>query len=409
VVTIRIFDREYSARKSYFEGTHRSRSPAETVADYRRHMPRMGITRLANVTGLDNIGVPVFVSVRPNSRSLSTSQGKGISADAARASALMEAIELWHAENIELPVRMDSYLRLRSQANVVDLEQLARVGPVNAHASRPWIEGWDLIGQRPIWVPHEYITNDFVLTAPSELVQSSNGLASGNHLLEAIVHGLCEVIERELTVQWDNSDHVQLVDLNSIQDPQCSELMRRMRKAELFVAAWNMTNEMGIPAFGALVMNTPEHNRWRVEGVCYGYGSHLHPTVALSRALSEAVQTRLTFIAGSRDDMRRDSYRMARDQDLCRDVYSELRKFEPSLRIDEVPSRATDTFEGDLEVLLAALRSAGHEQAVGIDLSKPDIGIPIVKVVVPGMTVPEGKVPLRHANKPQTDVRTDAE
>ena len=64
----------------------------------------MGITRLADVTGLDRIGVPVFQAIRPLSRSVSVSQGKGLDPDAARASALMEAVETWHAERIDRPL-----------------------------------------------------------------------------------------------------------------------------------------------------------------------------------------------------------------------------------------------------------------------------------------------------------------
>ena len=59
---------------------------------------QMGITRLGNVTGLDRIGIPVVVAVRPNSRSVSVSQGKGIELPQAMTSALMEAVEGVHGE-----------------------------------------------------------------------------------------------------------------------------------------------------------------------------------------------------------------------------------------------------------------------------------------------------------------------
>ena len=108
---MKVFGNEVTARKQYFRGTHRVRSPAETLADYSRFMPRMGITRLANVTGLDRIGLPVCVAVRPNSRGLSTSQGKGETIEAAKVSALMESIESWHGERIEQPLRITSWLR----------------------------------------------------------------------------------------------------------------------------------------------------------------------------------------------------------------------------------------------------------------------------------------------------------
>src|SRR5258707_5385963 len=86
--------------KTYRRGTHRALTPADTLARFRPHAAAMGITRLGNITGLDRIGIPVAVAVRPNSRSVSVSQGKGLGLSQALASALMEAIELFHGENL---------------------------------------------------------------------------------------------------------------------------------------------------------------------------------------------------------------------------------------------------------------------------------------------------------------------
>src|SRR4051812_32950415 len=94
--------------KAFRQGTHRAASPAETLARVRTLMAQMGITRLGNVTGLDRIGIPVAVAVRPNSRSVSVSQGKGLDWEQAMASALMEACEGFHAEEIG-PVRTAAY------------------------------------------------------------------------------------------------------------------------------------------------------------------------------------------------------------------------------------------------------------------------------------------------------------
>jgi YcaO-like protein with predicted kinase domain len=357
----------------------------------------MGITRLANVTGLDQVGIPVFVAVRPNSLSLATAQGKGVDTDSARASALMESVESWHAEHIELPLRWDSYQRLRRQAPVVDVDRMPLVGPVNHALARGWLEGWDLLQGRPTWVPHDVVTQDYVVGTRSEFLQSSNGLASGNHLLEAAVHGLCELIERDAELLWGASSDLRAMDLTSIEDPYCAELLKRIRHAELFVGAWEMTSDLGIPAFVALVMNTPEQNRWRVEGLHYGYGCHLEPAVALSRAISEAVQTRLTYIAGSRDDLRKSDYLSTRNPDHLRDVYQELRAAVPSRRLADVPSLSTPTFEGDLEVLLEALRSAGLEQAVLVDLGKPEFDISVVRMIVPDLLIADAALPMRRA------------
>src|SRR4051812_20202893 len=76
----------------------RIEDPSVTRARLRGRLGDYGITRVANVTGLDRLGVPVLMAIRPNSRSLTVSQGKGVETDAAWVSGVMEAIELAHAE-----------------------------------------------------------------------------------------------------------------------------------------------------------------------------------------------------------------------------------------------------------------------------------------------------------------------
>ena len=78
--------------KSYRRGTHRIVSPQETLERVRPFMSALGITRIANVTGLDRLGIPVVMVCRPNSRSIAVSQGKGLDLDSAKASGLMEAL-----------------------------------------------------------------------------------------------------------------------------------------------------------------------------------------------------------------------------------------------------------------------------------------------------------------------------
>src|SRR5258708_21974963 len=104
---------EANVPKKFRQETHRTTSPSETVAHVKTLMPRLGITRIANLTGLDRIGVPVVAVYRPNSRSVAVSQGKGLNLPAAQASGLMESVETYHAENIAHPLRLASYRELR--------------------------------------------------------------------------------------------------------------------------------------------------------------------------------------------------------------------------------------------------------------------------------------------------------
>jgi YcaO-like protein with predicted kinase domain len=398
---LRLFGETHTAAKGYVQGTHRIRPPRETVAELGPLRARLGITRLANVTGLDVIGVPVYVAIRPNSRSLATSQGKGLDADAAKASALMESIETWHAENIACPVRWESYQALARLAAsgsgeaVVDPGELPQMRPPLPSTPQPWVLGWDLVAERPSWVPLDAVTMNFV--APPErgtdLFRSTNGLASGNHPLEAVVHGLCEIIERDAEALWRLDSSLRQLDLGSIGDPYCREVIDRCTRAGAFVVAWDLTTDVGIPVYGAALMERPDPGRMRAMGIHYGFGCHLAPEVALSRALTEAVQTRLTYISGSRDDLFRHDYQRNRDVDLLQAIWDEISNAPSNVRLDAQRSRAAATFEDDVRLLLEAVRSVGVSQVVAVDVSRKDIGLAVVRVVVPGLEGPGGHLP----------------
>jgi YcaO-like protein with predicted kinase domain len=387
-----IFGRDEAQAKLFHDGTHRMRSPAETVETFRAHMPRCGITRLANVTGLDVIGVPVYVAIRPNARSVSVSQGKGISVDAAKASALLECIELWHAENVKLTPTYASIRELRGRASVVDLTHTLRLSDddLDEDLVLPWVEGWDLVAQRPTWVPLDLVSMDLVKRQGVTPIfhQNSNGLASGNHVLEAISHAMCELVERDAVTLnvHDESDPTGaswLIDLDAVTDPQVRRLLGRMEAAGVHVAAQDLTSDVGIPTYAAVIFDRP--GTPRAMGWFWGFGTHLNPEVALSRALTEAAQCRLTELSGARDDLTAEQFDEGRDDDELEAMASVLHESRPSRRLDDRRALATATFEGDVEVLLAAVRSVGVTSVVVVDLSHPDLNVPVVKVVIPGL------------------------
>src|SRR5207248_11245230 len=141
------------------QGTHRSQSLDDTLRRVRRLAPVMGITRVANVTGLDQVGIPVVMVCRPNSRSLAVSQGKGIDLASAYASGLMEAAELYHAETITLPLRLATYEELRYEHNVVDVDELPRDSGSHFHPNLRllWCQGHDLLNGSSLFVPYEMV------------------------------------------------------------------------------------------------------------------------------------------------------------------------------------------------------------------------------------------------------------
>jgi ribosomal protein S12 methylthiotransferase accessory factor len=169
-----------SVPKRFLSGTHRFVSPDETVARIRRLMPVMGITRVADVTGLDIIGVPVVMVTRPAARSLSVSQGKGLTLAAAQASGLMESVEHWHAEHIQLPLKLGTVNELRFRHRLLDVSALPRlsIGAFHDNLRLFWITGLDLMESAPTWVPFEIVHTDYslpLIVGTGSFLMSSSG------------------------------------------------------------------------------------------------------------------------------------------------------------------------------------------------------------------------------------------
>jgi ribosomal protein S12 methylthiotransferase accessory factor len=389
-------DRDLSQPKSYTRGTHRACSPDETLARVRPLAAGLGITRLANVTGLDVIGLPVWVAIRPNARGLSTSQGKGADAASAKASALMESIESWHGEHIDKPLRHDSWAGLGGAAASVD--RLASYAEAVVRRDTPlfWIEGWDLLRGRRAFVPFDCVSTSYVASGrgglPATFVLSSNGLASGNHLLEATLHGLCEIVERDAvalaTPLLRSDDPSRRVDATTIDDPACRAVLELLARAGVLAAIDDITSDCGVPTYACTIVDGEGRVGWRALPAFSGYGCHPDPAIAVLRALTEAVQSRLTHISGTRDDISPREYRRAGNPDDLARHRERIARARPALDLRARASLAGARFEDDLAVVLAGLRRAGVEEAVVVDLTRPELGVPVVKVVVPGMEAP---------------------
>lgn len=381
------------AVKAHTVGTHRIMAPEQTLARVAPFLPIMGITRVANVTGLDAVGIPVVMVTRPNSRSISVSQGKGVTLAAAKASGVMESIESYHAERITLPLKFASFEELRWTHPVVDVDRLPRLstGSFNPHSPILWIEGQDLLNGGPKWVPFEMVHLNFTVPmAPGHgaFLAGSNGLASGNHKVEAISHAVTELVERDATTLWRLQDPVAQaatrIDLDSIDDPVCRSLIDRFEAAGVAIGVWETTSDVGLPAFLCRIVEREELPQHSIRPAS-GMGCHVAREIALSRALTEAAQSRLTFIAGARDDMPRAEYERHLDPAHHARWKATIIEGVGRRSFRDCLTSTAPTIEADLAHQLERLRAVGIEEAVAIDLTKPEFGIPVVRVVVPGL------------------------
>src|SRR5688572_1920519 len=140
----------------------RARPPAETCRQVAPFLSQLGITRVAKQTGLDRIGIPVFSALRPNARTLSSSQGKGISEDAARASATMEAIEFAYAEKPALDVRVLTFDAARATGiPVFDALKFKPIGSAfPSDVRHKYVTGSRISGGGPVLVPYDLVDID---------------------------------------------------------------------------------------------------------------------------------------------------------------------------------------------------------------------------------------------------------
>jgi ribosomal protein S12 methylthiotransferase accessory factor len=370
-------------------GTLRARDAASTLAWIRPLLPQFGITRVANVTGLDRIGIPVWICIRPNGRSLSVSQGKGVTPELAQVSAVMESIECHHAEHVRPPDLVASHRTVRRRYEVVAPRQLQPGIRWKAYDdSRPiaWIRGTHLTRREDVLVPHARVDLDWSHAHPDSglFLVTSTGLASGNEHEEALCHAIFEVIERDAEWRWDRlsakAQHATELCAESVEEPMLRHLLDQFADADISVCMWDLTSDVGIPVYYCSIEETNPFGAIQAFG---GSGCHLSKEIALSRALTEAAQSRLTFIAGSRDDLFPDLYEPAQD---TRDVAATS----PTLDFRTRKSPCLGgTFAEDLATTLDLLRTAGFPDVIAVDHTKPEFGIPVVAVVVSGAREPE--------------------
>lgn len=365
-------------------GTMRSRTAAETLAWIRPKLRELGITRVADVTGLDCVGIPVFVAIRPASKNLTTAQGKGLTRELAMLSAIMESIEDHHSEHPLPPARVGPARAVAQTARVLDTARLPPgyfPAPLDPDRELAWAQGRDLVTGEPVLVPHACVCLDTTVARPeyARWAVCTTGLASGNTTAEATCHALFEIIERDAHARWSAmpaaARRERLVDLATI-DGACRHLVDAYARAELDVAVWELASPFAVPTYLALVT---DRNPFRAIGTFGGIGTHLSPRIALSRALTEAAQSRLTFISGSRDDLSAETYRAQAASPAAPPSDRPARPF------DATEPAPFTRFEDMCAELVARLVARGHGEVVVVDHQRPGWEVPVVHAFVPGL------------------------
>ncbi|SEK88039.1 ribosomal protein S12 methylthiotransferase accessory factor [Methanobrevibacter gottschalkii] len=380
---------------TYFEGTHRIIAPKKTIEINENKLRIAGITRIADITDLDRIGMPVFTAIRPTAEdgAISIYGGKGISKDHAKASAMMEGFERYSAEKQEadetLIATTSAITQKGKYANpkTLNLPQKYEKEDISK-IPLEWNIATDLISGEEYYVPSNAVFHPYnhENNVQSLFKSNTNGLASGNILDEAILHGIFEVIERDAWSIFElTHKNYSQIKLDSIESELINTIINKFESNGIKIKLMDFTADIKIPTIAASADDTITKDAGLLT---LGMGTHLDPEVAVLRALTEVAQSRATQINGAREDtVRADFAREAGYERMKRINKYYFREEEKQINFQDIENKSTTSINADLDIVKKELIANDIKQILYTNLTRPELNVSVVRVIIPEMEI----------------------
>jgi ribosomal protein S12 methylthiotransferase accessory factor len=368
----------------------RSLAPEVTLLHARQLAADAGISEVRDITDLDILGVPVYVSVRPHARGESFTFGKGLHRVDAEVGAYMEALEFFFAE----PGIGRVLTRWGSARNVaghqyaddaiLDFVPLLQ-REVDLAGSLLLASVQDLESGDECAIPAELIFYPAPDVGQSLFGSSTNGLASGNSLLEATIQALLELIERDIWSFEFVRRASKLVEAASLPD-DVREIVERAERNGLQLKVRFIPNDFGMPFFAAFVFDLNDPSRKTFNG---GWACDLDRDRALVRAVTEAAQSRVAFIHGGRKvpTSRAAGFTVEdqqREAKLVRQHMLGVSDPRQQASLIDIPELAVaGTLQQQLEAVIGRLRCVVQEPIYRAVFTAPESPLQVIRVVVP--------------------------
>ena len=374
----------------YFKGTHRVIEPEKTIEINENKLKKIGVTRIADITDLDRIGLPIYTAIRPTAQdgAISIYGGKGIFKSNAKASAIMEAFERYSAEKQDNDKSIIASLdEINEKGEYIHPESLNlpkdfKKESINSMKIE-WSQTCDIISNRKVYVPTNAIFHPY--TYPESLFKSNtNGLASGNILKEAILHGIFEVIERDAwsIFELTHKNYAQ-IDIDTIKSDLIQDTLSKFTSQGINIKLMDFTADIKVPTIAASADDTITKDAGLLT---LGMGTHLDPEVAVLRALTEVAQSRATQINGAREDtVRADFAREAGYERMKRINKYYFKEEEHKIDMDKIKNKSSKSINEDLETVKEELIANDIEKILYYDLTRPEIDVNVVRVIIPEM------------------------
>jgi ribosomal protein S12 methylthiotransferase accessory factor len=373
---------------------YRACSPGETLHRVSPFLRRLGITRLGRQTGLDHIGIPVWCAFAPNAKAIVIAQGKGMDDEAAKTSAAMEAIERSVATNPSCELRITSQQALEAyghSSNALGSLLSPHANAVTSNEDIAWARAQHLLTGNDLWLPFDAIHLDRTVST-SRYWQSSDGLASGNTREEALLHGLLERVERDALTLWQVTPaakrYKSAIDIKTIAQTALQTALEKIAQAGLDIVLFDITTDLGIPCIVALLGPRSRANIHSIRHVdiTLGAGASTSPATAAMRAITEAVQSRMTFIGGARDDLVPEIFSQRADPATVAAM-----DMPPSCTLSDLPILCTKSTEQSLQLVLEQLSRCGICDLFAVDMAPEWLPASVVKVFAPQLENPDGE------------------
>lgn len=299
-------------------------SPEAYLACLMPHLAVFGITRLADITGLDRIGIPVVQAVRPMALSNAVNQGKGLTCAEAAVSSVMEALETCcseHPPNEEMNTSRAESIYGAVAAKVLAHHLQPGISEDWVAKPMPFVRGVDLLTGHSVSVPSALVSTDYTPTsvhATTPFKRTTTGLGAGATQEEALIHALYETLERQGTeraMKIHGFFEKHRIDPKVASDPSTMQVFEILDKADFLHAVYECPSSGNCPVIWVRLLDGKD-SITSLPFHADGFACRTNLADAIRAALLEAIQTRAAVIAGGREDITWRFYPKRWDTDL---------------------------------------------------------------------------------------------
>jgi ribosomal protein S12 methylthiotransferase accessory factor len=372
------------AYKGYTKDLDKFITPGETVRRFKEKLKKINLDILEGTERIDNgrLDIPVYFSIcgQDAEEIIGTKKqmGKGGTPHQAEASAVMELAErfsFFSFKNNPGNFLLEEYGNIKDRALPFesiaqsvhdDSLELDRAREVFSRLPLKWTRGYNLTKDKEVLIPFDWFFT----------INEFNGTSAGNCQEEAILQGICEVVERHVSsVISLNRLKTPAIDLSSTVDPLVLELIKKYQKEGIKLYVSDFSLNTGIPSIGVLAYD-PSTFPGKSE-IVWTAGTTPNPQKALNRALTEVAQlagdfnTSANYVASG----------LPKFKELAEADF--VMHPDKKIGISSLPDLSNDNIKVEVENCIEALSKMGME-VILVDITHPRLGIPAFYTIIPG-------------------------